>query len=82
MSIDDFTVLSPEQKAELLIYKGQLDSDPESSDIIYSFYFYKKFYFEEVTLLSTNTVIETNQVQKFAHFKKYLSAIRAEKLII
>lgn len=82
MSIQDFIALSPEQKAEVLIYKGQLDNDPESSDFIYSFYFYKNFYFEEVSLRSTNTVVETNQVQKFAHYKKYLSAIRAEKLTL
>jgi hypothetical protein len=78
MTLNDFILLSPDQKSLSLIFSGQLPSP--SSEYRYKLYFYKKFYFEEVILLSTNSVIETNAVQKFAHFKKYLQAIRSEKL--
>ena len=78
MTIDDFLSLSPDQKAFLLMYKGDLPDNADNIKHYYRLYFYKKFYFEEVIDRATETVIETNAVQKFAHFKKYLLAIRAK----
>lgn len=80
MTLNDFILLSPDQKSLSLIFSGQLPSTSSESDFSYKLYFYKKFYFEEVISRSTNSVIETNAVQRFAHFKKYLQAIRSEKL--
>ena len=80
MTINDFKHLSTDQKILLLIFSGDLPSLQTGSEFTYKLYFYKKFYFEEVILRANNQVIETNAVQKFAHFKKYLLAIRAEKL--
>lgn len=78
MTIDDFLSLSHEQKAFLLMYKGDLPDHADNIKYSYRLYFYKKFYFEEVIDRATDTIIETNAVQKFAHFKKYLLAIRAK----
>jgi len=80
MTLNDFILLSPDQKALSLIFSGQLPGNSFESDFNYKLYFHKKFYFEEVILRSTNKVVETNAVQRFAHFKKYLQAIRSEKL--
>lgn len=80
MTIDEFKILSRDEKALLLIFSGEMPSLSSDNSLSYNLYFFKKFYFEEVVQRSTNTVVETNQVHKFAHFKSYLQAIRAEKL--
>lgn len=78
MNIDDFLSLSAQQKSFLLMYTGDLPDNTDNSKYLYRLYFYKKFYFEEIIDRTTNKVVATNMVQKFAHFKKYLLAIRAK----
>ena len=80
MTLNDFTQLAAEQKAPLLVFSGELSSHSTNPELYFRLYYYKKFYFEEVVHRTSNTVLETNSVQKFAHFKNYLLAIRAEKL--